>query len=234
MEQSEREKYLKAYYENEYDANRQMSFANALGALLMLGLWICYLTGFFHAHDQIKIILNIMFPVGILILLTPIVYAFFFKHILKRPNYKFFVVFSFIFVIAVLNAVLPRNAVIAWALCLFVTNHYYNPKLGRVVFGVTLGLMLLCLYASLFIGEYDATLLGAQAVDNGEVVPVFGIVERYSMFKDAIASGHNVYLDAFVLNYLPRALLAALIFVVCNSLNIRTYRLLKDEINVSS
>ena len=234
MADAEREKYLKAYYENEYDANKQMSFANALGAILMLGLWICYLTGFFHAHEQIKILLHIMFPVGILILLTPLAYALFFKHVLKKPNYKFFVVFSFIFVIAVLNTVLPRNAVIAWALCLFVTNHYYNPKLGRVVFGVTLGLMLLCLYASLFVGEYDATLLGAQAIENGEVVPVFGIVERYEMFKEAMSQGHNVYLEAFVINYLPRALLTALIFVVCNSLNVRTYKLLKDEILVSS
>ena len=234
MADAEREKYLKAYYENEYDANKQMSFANALGAILMLGLWICYLTGFFHAHEQIKILLHIMFPVGILILLTPLVYALFFKRVLKKPNYKFFVVFSFIFVIAVLNTVLPRNAVIAWALCLFVTNHYYNPKLGRVVFGVTLGLMLLCLYASLFVGEYDATLLGAQAIENGEVVPVFGIVERYEMFKEAMSQGHNVYLEAFVINYLPRALLTALIFVVCNSLNVRTYKLLKDEILVSS
>ena len=226
--------YLKAYYANEADANKQMSFANALGAILMLGLWICYLTGFFHAHDQIKIILHIIFPVGILILLTPLLYVFRFKHILQKPNYKYFVVFSFIFVIAVLNTVLPRNSIIAWALCLFVTNHYYNPKLGRIVFVVTLGLMLTCLYASLFVGEYDATLMGAKAIENGEVVPVFGIVERYEFFKESLANGNNVYLEALIVNYLPRALLAALIFVVCNSLNIRTYKLLRDEIHVNS
>ena len=130
MAHTEREKYLKAYYDNEADANKQMSFANAFGAVLMLGIWICYLTGFFFANDSIMPILNVLFPISVLVLLSPLLFVFRFKEFLRRPKYKFFVVFSFVIVIAALNIILPRNSFIGWALCIIMTNHYYNPKLG--------------------------------------------------------------------------------------------------------
>ena len=73
MTDIEREKYYQAYYDNEADANKQMSFANAAAALYMLVLWIFYLTGFFKVHSDFTLILiNIAFPIGILILLTPL------------------------------------------------------------------------------------------------------------------------------------------------------------------
>ena len=131
MADLERQKYLEAYYDNEADANKQMSLANAAAAIYMLAIWIFYLTGFFKTHSEITVILiNIFFPIGILVLLTPLLYAFKFKHILRKPNYKYFVLYSFVFVIAVLNVILPKHSAIAWALCILMTNHYYNPKVG--------------------------------------------------------------------------------------------------------
>ena len=227
--------YLKAYYDNEADANRQMSFANAAGAVLMLALWICYLSPLFYAHPKIMPWLNVFFPVSILILLTPLLYALKFKKFLRKPKYKFFVVFSFIFVIAVLNIILPRNAIIGWALCIVLTNHYYNPKLGRISFIAILGLMLICLYGSLFVGEYDPIMLGATGIEaDGSVTEVFGIVNRYNLMHEALQNGKNYYLNALLLTYLPRAALCTIVFLVCNSLNVRTYKLLVDEINVNS
>ena len=44
MTAAERNKYLEAYYDNEADANKQMSLATAFGGVLLLGIWICYLT----------------------------------------------------------------------------------------------------------------------------------------------------------------------------------------------
>ena len=234
MTEVERNKYLDAYYENESDANKQMSFANAFGAILMLGLWICYLTGFFKASEQMQVLINIAFPINTVILLTPLIYALFLKKVLKKPNYKFFVVFSFVFVIAFLNAILPRNALIAWGLCIIMTNHYYNPKLGRITFGVILTLMLLCMYISFFVGEYDPNLLGPGQIIDGEIVYTFGIEARYQMLHELLEHGENRYLDAFLLTFLPRAALATLIFIVSNSLNVRTYKLLVDEIHVNS
>ena len=234
MTEFERNRYLEAYYENEADANKQMSIANVFGAGLILAVWICYLTGFFYASKQIMPLINIAFPISVVVLLTPLLYVFKFKHVLKKPNYKFFVVFSFVVVIAVLNTLLPRNSFIAWALVIIMTNHYYNPKLGRITFGVAVVLMLVCLYFSMFVGEYDANLLGVKEVVDNDPVEVFGIKERYDLMHEQLVSGQNRYLQAFVYSYLPRALLLGLIFIVCNSLNVRTYKLLKEEIHVNS
>ena len=66
MADLERQKYLEAYYDNEEDANKQMSIANAAAAIYMLAIWIFYLTGFFKTHSDITVVLiNIFFPVGI-------------------------------------------------------------------------------------------------------------------------------------------------------------------------
>ena len=234
MTEFERNRYLEAYYDNEADANKQMSFANAFGALLLLAIWVCYLTGAFYASPMIMPLINTAFPISILLLLVPLLYIFKFKQLLKKPNYKFFVVFSFVVVIATLNVLLPRNSFIGWALCIIMTNHYYNPKLGRFSFGLVLGLMLICLYASLFVGEYDANILGVKEVVNNDPVEVFGIKERYDLMHEQLLNGQNRYLQLLIYSYLPRALLITLVFVVCNSLNVRTYKLLVEEIHINS
>ena len=234
MTEFERNKYLEAYYDNEADANKQMGIANAFGGILLLVVWILYLTGAFYASAQIMPLINVLFPVSILLLFTPLIYNFKFKHVLKKPNYKFFVVFSFILVIAALNIILPRNSFIGWALCIIMTNHYYNPKLGRVTFVIAVSLMLICFFLSLFVGEYDANILGVKEVLNGDAVEIFGIKERYDFLHEQLVNGQNRYLQAFVYSYLPRALLLTLVFIVCNSLNVRTYKLLVTEIHVNS
>ena len=124
----ERNKYLEAYYNNEADANKHMSFANAAAGIYMLVIWIFYLTGFFKIHSDVTLVLvNITFPLGILIMLSPLLYVFFWKDKLRKPNYKLFVLFSFVLVIATLNTILPKHSAIAWALCILMTYHYYNP-----------------------------------------------------------------------------------------------------------
>ena len=234
MTEFEKNKYLEAYYNNEADANRKMGFANAIGGALIIGIWICYLTGLFFASKWILPLINVMFPVSALVLFTPLLFTFRFKQFLKKPNYKYFVVFSFIIVVAALNILLPRNSLIGWALCIIITNHYYNPKLGWITFGISLGLMLICLYGSLFVGEYDPNLLGTRIIDGEVDENVFGIVERYELLQEQLAQGHNRYLEAFTLSFVPRAILYTIIFIISNSLNIRTNKLLAKEISVNS
>ena len=63
MTDIERKKYLEAYYDNEADANRQMSFANSAAAIYMLAIWVFYLVGFFKVYSTTTLILiNIFFP----------------------------------------------------------------------------------------------------------------------------------------------------------------------------
>ena len=232
MSPAERNRMLEAYYDNEADANKHMSFAIAFAAGLMFVIWMFYVTGFFKIVNSTLPMLNTIFPIAILILLSPLVFAIFFKKLLRKKNYKYYVIFSFIFVIAALNVILPKHNVIGWALCLLITNHYYNPKVGIITFITVMVLSLLCMYGSMFFGEYDPNLLGPGMVVDGEIVFATGAKERYDYLHTLLVNGENKYLEAFLNFYLARAGLLALVFVVCNSLNKRTYALFTTEIQI--
>ena len=245
MADLERQKYQEAYYDNEADANKQMSIANAAAAVYMLVIWIFYLTSFFKYHSFITFILiNIFFPLGILTLLTPLLYAFKFKDKLRKPNYKYFVLYSFVFVIAVLNVILPKHSAIAWALCILMTNHYYNPKVGRVVFIAVIIASFGAMFGGMFVGEFDANLLfGNEIMENVDTHAVFanGPADRLKMLNQLYAMGkgffdldYNRYLGSVVFYYLPRLVILALVYLVSRALNKRTYKLLVSEIHVNS
>ena len=245
MADLERQKYLEAYYDNEADANKQMSLANAAAAIYMFAMWIFYLTGFFKTHSDITVLLiNIFFPVGILVLLSPLLYVFKFKQQLRKPNYKYFVLYSFVFVIAVLNVILPKHSAIAWALCILMTNHYYNPKSGLIVFVAVMVSSFFAMFGGMFVGEFDANLLfGNEIMEevNTQEIYANGPAGRLKMLQELYAMGdgffdldYNRFLGSIVFYYLPRAVILLLVFLVSRALNKRTYKLLVSEINVNS
>ena len=236
MSEHERNKYLEAYYANEADANKNMSFANAAAGVYMIVLWVFYLTGIFNINaDWTRILINIFFPISISVLLTPLLYVFVWKDTLKKPGYKHFVLFSFLLVIGALNAILPKHTVIAWALCIIMTNHYYNPKLGIGVFAGVMFLSLVSMYVSMFVGEFDANLLiGNEMLEAKDYIYKDGPAGRFELLNDLMSRGVNRYWDSFVFYYLPRAVLLGLVFFVSYALNRRTYKLLVSEIMVNS
>ena len=221
MTEIENQRYLKAYYDNEADANRHMSFCNAIAAFVMFAIWMCYVTGAFKVVNLIIPIINIIFPAGILILVSPIVFAIWFKDRLRRKGYKYFVIGTIILVMATLNLILPKHSMIGWALCLVITNHYYNQKVCLTTYIVVLILALVILYGAMFIGEYDPNLLGYPPDQNNP----YGAVERYKLLHQMLLDGDNRYLKVFLYYYLSRAAILTLIFLVCNALNKRTYKL---------
>ena len=245
MTDIERKKYLEAYYDNEADANKQMSLANSAAAVYMFAIWICYLVGFFKTYSIATLVLiNVFFPIGILVLFSPLLYVFKFKEQLRKPNYKNFVLFSFVFVITALNVILPKHSAIAWALCIFMTNHYYNTKLGLKVFIVVLIASFLAMYGGMFVGEFDANLLfGNTALEKINTKDFYanGVAERFEMLNKLYNEGkgffdleYNRYLGSVVFYYFPRAIILLLVFMVSRALNKRTYKLLVSEINVNS
>ena len=236
MSNEERNLFLEAYANNEADANKHMSFANAIAAAYMLLIWIFYLTGFFKIHSDVtRILINISFPITILVLLTPLLYVFVFKDKLKKKGYKNFIIFTFILVIAALNIILPKHTVIAWALCILITNHYYNAKIGTGVFIFVVLLAIPCMYASMFVGEFDANLLlGNEVLQDGYALYSEGPAARFEMLNQLLDLGYNRYLDCLLNYYLPRAFILFLVYYVSFALNRRTYKLLVDQIIVNT
>ena len=127
MQKTERDRYLEAYYENEYSANKHMSIALAFAGLMLLFVWVLYLIpGIFNLTHQARLIACISLPVAILILWFPIIT--FKKGFYRHGWFKYFLITEFIVVMALLNITIPKHAIIGWALCIIITNHYYNPK----------------------------------------------------------------------------------------------------------
>ena len=236
MSNEERNLYLEAYKDNEADANKHMSFANAVAGAYMLLIWIFYLTGFFKIHSDItRVLINIAFPIAVLVLLSPLLYVFIFKDKLKKPGYKNFIIFSFVLAIAALNIILPKHTVIAWALCILMTNHYYNAKIGTLVFITVTLLSIPCMYGSMFVGEFDPNLLlGNEAIKDGHSLYAEGPQARYDMLSQLVNLGYNRYVECIFDYFLPRAFILFLVFFVSFALNKRTYKLLTSEINVNT
>ena len=222
--------YLKALVDNEADANKKMTIVNAIAAGVALILWALYLGKVFIVPDTFFIVICILFPVGALVLLTPLLYLK--TDRLRKPRYKNFLVFTFILVVAAINIMLPRHGLLGWTLAIAMACHYYNPKFALKVYIVTLLAMLGCIYLGAFFGEYDPLILGPGVVRNGVVVEVDALDERIAMLDALAAQGNNRLLKAFTMYYFPRALAISLLFVITNSLNRRTSKLLREEVRV--
>lgn len=224
--------YYEIYLKNEYDANKQMSYACAFGGFVLFLIWVGVLFGVFVTTSRMHTILSISMPVFIFILLSPLFYIK--TDRIRKTRFKYFVLFSFMFVVAFINVLLPKHGIIGWALCIILTNHYYNPKLCKRVFVVTAIAMLICLYLGMFIGEYDPGLLGNGVVVDGNIVEPDTPYERYIMLNNLLSSGINRYFRVFMFYYLTRLSFIIILFFVCNSLNKRTYNLFMEEIKVNS
>ena len=213
-----------------------MSFANAAAGAYMLLIWIFYLTGFFKIHSDVtRILINVSFPITVLVLFSPLLYVFIWKDQLKKPRYKNFIIFSFVLVIGALNIILPKHTFIAWALCILMTNHYYNTKIGTGVFIAVSLLSIPYMYASMFVGEFDPNLLlGNEVIKDGHAMYSEGPAARYEMIKQLMDLGYNPYLDCLFNYFLPRFAILFLVYFVSHALNKRTYKLLVSEIKVNT
>ena len=224
--------YQRAYYENEADANKYMSFVNAAAGVLAIVMWILYLGGVFTIPQHFFLAVCIMFPTIAVIMIIP---AFLVKtKLIKKPGYKYFILLSLLTVIMALNIALPKHSLLFWPFAVLIATHYYNPTIGRVVFGVSIVAMLLCLYLGMFFGEFDENLFGGGVImDDGKTIgTVETFEERVKLLNDLREHGNNRYIKVLIFYFFPRAMIITLFFMVSNLLNRRTYKLLDSEIKI--
>jgi len=223
--------YQQAYYDNEADANKQMSYVNAAAGALAIVIWILYLTKVFTIPDHFYIFIAVLFPIIAVIMFIPLFFVKTDK--IRKPGYKYFILFSLLAVIAALNISIPKHSILFWPFAILIANHYYNPTIGRVIYIVSLILMLICMYLGMFFGEFDENLFGGGVImPDGTIGTVETFGERWQLLHDKMLAGENRYLKVFIFYYFPRAMIVTLFFMVSNLLNRRTYKLLDKEIKV--
>ena len=223
--------YQREYYDNEADANKCMSYVNMAAGVLAMVMWVLYLVGVFTIPEHFYLAILIMFPIIAIIMFIPLFLVR--TSLIRKPGYKYFILFSLLLAIMALNIALPKHSLLFWPFAVLIASHYYNPTIGRVVFGVSIVAMLFCLYAGMFFGEFDENLFGGGVIKpDGSIGTVETFEERVALLNDLRANGNNRYIKVLTYYFFPRAMILALFFMVSNLLNRRTYKLLESEIKI--
>ena len=223
---------LEALRKNEIDANRQMVNVNVFTAIIMIIVFLLYLFKVFPVHSYTLI--YIFFPISIVILLSSIFLVR--RKNIYKPGYKYFLLFSFLIVVGVINMVIPKHAILGYAAVIMIANHYYSTRLVKIMYVSTLIVMLLALYAGMFCGEYDANLLTEGIIKLNEETGEYFIYhpntvpERIRFLNDLKAQGENRYLKVFIYYYFARAMFTTIIFFISYGLTRRTHKLFKNEV----
>lgn len=216
---------------NEIDANKALAKGSVILAIIILLIWIAYLTHLFEVNATTFLHINIVFPIFIAILGSTV---FYYKtRFIEKPGFKYFVITELVAVIFVLNILLPKHTMIGWAAPIVLVAHYYNPKVSIVTYIAVIVLMFIALYTGMLYGEFDSNLLNAAnyITVNGQQIPV-----GKSTFEDRVAwinylrdNGDNRYLKVFLYYYIPRAAIITFVGSIVYFLTERSARLLKDE-----
>lgn len=227
----EREETQTSYQKAEIIANRQMSFVNATAGLLAIIILMMYVFKLFTIPDDFFPVVCVMFPVIAAVLSTPL---FFVRNenIISKHWYKYFILFSLLAAIIALNIVIPKHSLLFWPFAILIANHYYDPRVGRLIYGVTIVSMLACMYLGMFFGEFDENLFGGGVImADGTIGTVEALDERLDLLREyQQIHGRSRYLEVLLYYYFPRAASVTLFFMVSNLLNRRTNKLLKNEI----
>lgn len=235
MEKIKENSLERTIYQNEIDANRQMTSVSVFMAILMSLIFLMFLFKAFPNNNYTSIYITM--PVDIIILLTPLYWKK--TEFIKKRGYKYFILFSTLFVMSTLNVVLPKHGIIGWALVIVLTCHYYNPKFCRQMYIFTILSMLLSLYLGMFLGEYDNNLLTSGLIQFNEETGQYYLYQpdlakdRFEMLKYLISTGENRYFKVFIYYYVSRSMLLTTIYFACNGLNIRTRNLLVKEATIN-
>ena len=229
-------KYVEAYRNSERDANKQFSYACLILAVIFSLVYVGYMTDLFFVSKVTKLVVGISFPILVFVLIGIFVMAKLNRTI--KPGFKYFLLIIFTLVIATMNVLLPKHALLGWAICIFLTNHYYNPRVCKVVFFTSISLMLLCMVASMFVGEYDPQFLTGELSNQSKLITHYSTTQtwedtpqgRWEFLLYLNSIGINRFIEAPLYYFLPRAAALVILFVLSNTLNIRTYKLFIDEI----
>lgn len=219
-----------ALRENEFQANHTLTFGCLFCSGVILILWILYLTGVFYVNSPLLI--NIFFPICIALLASPMIYIK--SPRMKKPSFKYFLLSLFILVMAILNSIIPKHAILGWAIVIILAAHYYSPRVSLVTYIIIVVLMLVCVYVGMFIGEWDSNILGvSQPADRALADdPAY----RYQILHDQLyglgefaGKAVNRYARAGGYYYVARFAALTIMFFISLQLSIRTEKMMTDD-----
>lgn len=201
---------LKAILENETEANQYAAKCLAVCAGVGALAWLFNILGIFIIPANI---MNIGMPFTILFFLIPSLLC---KITGGKPLWaKYVIVISGIISIFILSAAMPKHGVLAWAVPLALSCHYYSKSLTRLTLIASWILFSASIYVGMYIGEGDLNLLITEPNIESRVIT------------------GQMLLDASLFFVLPRALILLGLSSICTTVAGRTRRLLERQIKDS-
>lgn len=199
-----------ALLENEAEANQYAAKCLAVCAGVGALAWLFNLLGIFIIPAKI---MNIGMPFTILFFLLP---ALLCKLTGGTPLWlKYVIVICGIISIFILSSAMPKHGVLAWAVPLALSCHYYSKNLTRLTLISSWVLFSASIYLGMYIGEGDLNLLVTEPVIENRVI-----------------TGKMLY-EASLFFVFPRALILLGLSSICTTVAGRTRRLLEKQIKDS-
>lgn len=236
MEEKKKRKKIsdEIYIKNEIHANRALSMGCLFSAIVIAFIWVFYLTGIFGVSNHILLLVNISFPLIILVLLSTLLYNR--TKLIEKKEFKYFLIIQYIIVCFVINMLLPKHGILLWATCILLVNHYYNPKLSLMTFIVVSILMAGAIYLGMLFGEWDSNLMNGNDtvyLPSGDsfFVDEATLKQRLEWLNYRASIGDNRYVKAFLYYYLAREVILFIIAYVGYSVSKRSLYLLEQEAN---
>ncbi|MBQ6716756.1 MAG: PP2C family protein-serine/threonine phosphatase [Clostridia bacterium] len=202
---------------NEERANHYTALCLRIAAVIALLMWILNMVGFFIVD---RTMMNLAMPTGIVLLLLPSVLER--GRLIGKPYTKYLMMCCFLLGVTLMSATLTFHMIIAWTCPIILSCHFYSPRFTRFTTVGTLLLMMLSLYAGLYIGVWDANMMRSAIQVNEPSLRVEYINSLY-------AEGDNLILRCFNFYYLPRAAILIVVYLICLTLSKRTHSLLIQQ-----
>lgn len=204
------ESELKAILENEVEANQYAAKCLAVCAGVGASAWLFNILGIFIIPAKI---MNIGMPITIFFFLLPGLLCKLTGG--KPPWLKYAIVICGITSIFILSGAMPKHGVLAWAVPLVLSCHYYSKNLTKLTLIASWILFSASIYVGMYIGEGDMNLLITE-----------------SNIENRIITGQMLF-DASLFFVFPRALILLGISSICTTIAGRTRRLLERQIQDS-
>ncbi len=205
------QEYVKAFTQNEKEANRYSVRCLRVLAAIVAIVWLLNIIGIFTVPREV---MTIAAPLGMAIFLVPTVLVHFFK---KKPyQMKYYIMLCCVLGITVLSAALPKHTIVAWTAPILLACHYYSKRLSWGTLAATIVCMTLSLGIATFFGEWDPYLLRSLPYEGPRQI-----------------TGEMLWLS-FQYYAMPRCMILAGLNFACATLATRTRKLLELQVKESA
>lgn len=200
---------LKAILENEEEASHYAAKCLAVCAGVGAISWLLNILGIFIIPERI---MNIGMPITILFFLIPSLLC---RLIDLKPLWvKYIIIMCGVMGIFILSSAMPKHGILAWAVPLALSCHYYSKELTRFTLVASWVFFSVSIYIGMYLGERDLNVMTLDGIVQDSVTGV--LISNTAIF--------------FVL---PRALILLGISSICTTIAGRTRRLLERQIKDS-